>query len=281
LVDELAKVQRKLDGGYLSAFPTEFFDRSDARQRVWAPFYTYHKILAGLLDMYRFAGNRQALEVAEGMAAWSGQWTGRKTEEHMQEILGTEYDGMAETLYNMAGATGDDRWAKVGDRFQKRVFINPLASRRDELRGLHVNTHVPQVIAAARRYEISGDVRFHNVADYFWYEVTSARSYVATGTSNGERWLAQPGQLATELKMATTGPECCCSYNMLKLTRHLYSWTGDPRYFDYYERSLITTGSEPSIREKAIPSITFRYFRAPGKHSMAKTRTSGAVRHRG
>src|SRR5580658_554396 len=239
IVAELAKCQAKLSGGYLSAFPTEFFDRLDQRKQVWAPFYTIHKIMAGMFDMKQLAGNKQALEVLQGMAGWADQWTASKSEEHMQDILNTEYGGMNEVLYNLAAATGDDRWAKAGDRYTKKVFFNPLASRRDELRGLHVNTHIPQVIGAARRYELSGDTRFHDVADYFWYEVVSARSYVTTGTSNGEAWQAQPRQLAKELKRATSSQECCCSYNMLKLTRHLYQWTADPRYFDYYERSLL------------------------------------------
>jgi len=239
IVDELAKCQKKFSAGYLSAFPSEFFDRLDARKTVWAPFYTVHKVMAGMLDIYQLAGNKQALDVLEGMAAWADQWTASKSEEHMQDILDTEYGGMNEVLYNLAAATGDERWTKTGDRYTKKKFFNPLASRRDELRGLHVNTHIPQVIGAARRYELSGDYRFHDVADYFWYEVVSARSYVTTGTSNGEGWLAQPRQLASELKRAVSTQECCCSYNMLKLTRHLYQWTADPRYFDYYERSLL------------------------------------------
>ena len=102
-----------------------------------------------------------------------------------------------------------------------------------------MNTHIPQVIGAARRYELSGDMRFHDVADYFWYEVVTARSYVTGGTSNGEGWLTQPRQLAAELKRSVATAECCCSYNMLKLTRHLYQLDRRPRYFDYYERSLL------------------------------------------
>ena len=248
MVDILAKCQAKLPGGYLSAFPTEFFDRLDARRPVWAPFYTVHKIMAGMFDMYRYAGNKQALEVVSGMADWADSWTASKSEEHMQDILRTEYGGMGEVLYNLAAETGNEKWAKAGDRYAKKSFFNPLASRRDELRGLHVNTHIPQVIAAARRYEISGDYRFHDMADYFWDEVVSARSYVTMGTSNDEGWQSQPRQLAWELKNtgvrngsqpATNTAECCCAYNMLKLTRHLYSWTAQPRYFDYYERSLL------------------------------------------
>src|SRR5471030_1096399 len=163
MVADLAKCQEKLGaGGYLSAFPSEWFDRLDARKRVWAPFYTIHKIMAGMFDMYQTAGNRQALKVLEGMSNWADSWSASKSEAHMQDILNTEYGGMNEVLYNLAAVTGEDRWARAGDRFTKKRFFNPLASRRDELRGLHVNTHIPQVTGAARRYEISGDMRFHD-----------------------------------------------------------------------------------------------------------------------
>jgi DUF1680 family protein len=258
MVDEMAKVQQKLGGGYLSAFPMSLFDRLDdlsGKPRnpdpnvlglPWAPFYTIHKIFAGMIDMYQLAGNKQALQVAEGMASWADQWTASKTEDHMQQILEVEYGGMAESLYNLAALTGNDQWAKTGDRYTKRWFFNMLGLRRDSLhRGpngspLHVNTHIPQVIGSARRFEISRDMRFHDVADFFWDEVVGARAYVTGGTSNGESWPMEPRRLGAELKMTTTATaECCCAYNMMKLTRHLYSWTADPRYFDYYERTLL------------------------------------------
>ena len=114
IVGELARCQKQLaSGGYLSAFPIEFFDRLDKGTNVWAPFYTYHKILAGMLDMYFHAGNKQALEVASGMAAWADEWSASMPEAHMQEILRVEFGGMSEALYNLAGATNDDRWAKT------------------------------------------------------------------------------------------------------------------------------------------------------------------------
>jgi DUF1680 family protein len=240
MVAEMAKCQEKLGGGYLSAFQKTYWDRLEKMERVpWAPFYTIHKIMAGMLDMYQLGGNRQALRVLEGMANWADEWTAPKTEEHMQRILTVEFGGIAETLYSLAAITNNDRWARTGDRFQKRTFLNPLALRRDELRGLHVNTHVPQVIAAARRYEISGDMRFHDVADYFFDEVANARSYVTGGTSNNEVWMTQPRRLAAELPRSVSTQECCCAYNMLKLARHLYSWNPDPAYFDYYERVML------------------------------------------
>ncbi len=238
MVADLAKCQAKLGGGYLSAFPTEWFDRLDARKSVWAPFYTIHKIMAGMFDMYQVGGNKQALTVLEGMASWADQWTASKSEEHMQSILNTEYGGMGETLYNLAAVTGEDRWARAGDRFTKKSFFNPLAMSRDELRGLHSNTHIPQVLAAARRYEISGDARFQHVSDFFFETVSKNRTYATGGTSNGEGWLVQPGLLGHELKIYGA-PECCCSYNMLKLARHLYSWSPEPSYFDYYEHTML------------------------------------------
>jgi DUF1680 family protein len=242
MVAEVAKCQEHLGGQYLSAFPTSWWDRLEKGERVWAPFYTIHKIMAGMWDMYRLANNKQALKVLEGMAAWADGWTAPKTHEHMQQILTIEFGGIAETLYHLAAETSHPRWGKTGDRFQKRSFINPLALHRDELRGLHANTHIPQVIAAARRYEISADNRFHDVADYFFHEVSSARSYVTGGTSNAEAWLAPPRRLAAELKMSPNTAECCCAYNMLKLARYLYSWRPDAAYFDYYERLLLNQG---------------------------------------
>jgi len=239
MVAELAKCQQRLGGAYLSAFPPTWWDRLAAGQRVWAPFYTIHKVMAGMFDMYRLAGNTQALRVLEGMAAWADAWTASKTHDDMQRILAIEFGGIAETLYNLAAATSNDRWAIVGDRFQKEVFITPLALRRDELRGLHANTHIPQAIAAARRYEISSDTRFHDVADYFFQEVSGARSYVTGGTSNAEGWLSPPRQLASEWKASANTAECCCAYNMLKLSRHLYGWEPRAAYFDYYERLLL------------------------------------------
>lgn len=239
MVAEMAKCQEKLGGKYLSAFPTSWWDRLEKRERVWAPFYTIHKIMAGMYDMYKLAGNKQALQVLEGMSAWADEWTAPKTDTNMQAILAIEFGGIGESLYHLAAETNNPRWARVADRFHKRSFINPLALRRDELRGLHVNTHIPQVIAAALRYELSGDVRFHDVADYFFQEVSDARSYVTGGTSNAEGWLATPQRLGAELKVSVNTAECCCAYNMMRLARQLYSWRPDSAYFDYYERLLL------------------------------------------
>jgi hypothetical protein len=124
----------------------------------------------------------------------------------------------------------------VAQRFNKERVFAPLAAGRDELKGLHVNTTIPQIIGAARGYEVAGDLQLHDVAANFWHTVAERRCYCTGGTSNGESWNAPPGILAQELSGYTE--ESCVTYNMQKLTRHLYTWTADPRLGDYYERTF-------------------------------------------
>jgi DUF1680 family protein len=236
MVAELAKCQTQHKNGYLSAFPQELFDRLRDGVNVWAPFYTIHKVMAGHLDMYRLSGNEQALETVEKMAGWVRSWSDPLSEQQMQRVLLVEYGGMGEVLANLYGVTGKAEYLNLAKRFDKKGFFDPLAAHRDELKGLHVNTHVPQVIAAARLYELTGDKRYWNIADYFWNEVTSERSYCTGGTSNSELWRSDPGVLSTQLGPQTA--EDCCVYNMMKLTRRLFAWSPQAQYMDYYERVL-------------------------------------------
>lgn len=236
LVDELAACQRALGTGYLSAFPEELFDRLRDGKPVWAPFYTLHKIMAGLLDMHTLAGNAQALEVLQGMTRWVARWSQPLGDEAMARVLEREYGGMNELLYNVADVTGQ-RWLQdLAHRFDHERFFAPLALGRDELKGLHANTNIPKVIGAARRYELTGEPRSRRIVEYFWRQVTTQRAYCTGGTSNGEGWNTEPGVLAGELSGETQ--EDCTTYNMLKLTRHVFGWTADPACADYYERAL-------------------------------------------
>jgi DUF1680 family protein len=239
MVAELDKCQRAHGDGYLSAFPEEFFARLRDGKKVWAPFYTLHKIMAGLLDAHVHCGNEQALEVAEGMANWIGRWAQPLSDEQMQRVMETEFGGTAEVLYNLYALTGNSHYLELGDRFYHKKVFEPLAAHRDELKGLHANTNIPKMTGAARRYELTEEPRFREIASFFWQEVTGARAYCTGGTSFEEFWRTEPGKLASELGQNTE--ECCCSYNMLKLTRHIFGWTADPRAMDYYERTLFNS----------------------------------------
>lgn len=237
MVGELARCQKALGSGYLSAFPETLFDRLRADERVWAPFYTLHKILQGLLDTHVLSGSTQALEVARGVARWVSRWCDPLGDAHMARVLEREYGGMNQVLYDLAAATGEGDWNDLAHRFDHERIFAPLAEGRDELKGLHVNTQIPKILGAARRYELLGDARARAIAEYFWHTVTERRAYCTGGVSNEERWGSDPGRLAAELSGYTQ--ECCCTYNMLKLTRHVFSWTADPRAADYSERALL------------------------------------------
>ena len=208
MVAQLADCQKALLDGYLSAFPEEFFDRLREGRKVWAPFYTYHKIMAGLLDMYALSGNDQALAVAEGMGEWIGHWQESISDEHMQRILQTEFGGLNEGLCNLYALTGKQQYLYLAGRFEKNMFYDPLAEHRDELKGIHANTHIPQAISAARRYELTGIERYREIAEFFFHTVTTDRLYCTGGTSNVEFWRTRPGDLSTELGKSTE--ECCC-----------------------------------------------------------------------
>jgi DUF1680 family protein len=236
MVAELAKCQKANGGGYLSAFPPEFFERLKDGKRVWAPWYTLHKIMAGLLDLHHYCGNDQALEVLEGMAGWTKRWADPLSDEHMARVLNVEFGGMNEVLYNLYATTGNREYLELAHRFDHERVFAPLAERRDALRGLHANTNIPKVTGAARRYELTGELRYREIAEFFWRQIVEHRAYCTGGTSNHEHWRTDPDRLAGELSSETQ--ECCCTYNMLKLTRRLFCWTAGAGYTDYYERAL-------------------------------------------
>lgn len=235
IVSELAKVQMALGGGYLSAFPLEFFDRLKARVRVWAPFYTYHKIMLGLLDTAVLSRNDQALTVVRGMADWVKSYSAAIPDETWYPMLETEYGGMNDILRELSQVTGDKSYAELARRFDHERIFGPLAVGRDELKDVHANTQVPKILGVARNYEMTGDDRARAICDFFWEDITGRRSYATGGTTNGERWQNEPGQLAKALGSHTQ--ETCVTYNMLKLTRHKFSWSPEARFADFYERA--------------------------------------------
>ncbi len=240
VVAELAKVQQALatraNAGYLSAFPEEFFDRLEKRQRVWAPYYTLHKIMAGLLDVHERCGNAQALDVLVKMAGWVKLRMDRLSEEQRQAALETEFGGMNEVLANLYAVTGNPEHLRLARYFDHRAVFDPLARGEDKLDGLHANTQIPKAIGAAREYELSGETRYRDIASFFWERVARHRSYVTGGHSDNESFF--PIERFSQ-HLGAASAETCNTYNMLKLTRHLFAWAPSAELMDFYERALL------------------------------------------
>ena len=263
LVSGLSACQKKIGTNYLSAYPTDIFEHLAQGKPAWAPFYTYHKIMAGLLDMHQLTGNPDALATAERMAVWAQEFfTGISTDQRLR-ILRDEYGGMNEVLVNLAAVTKKDRYIEAAHVFEQPGFLDPLAARRDELQGLHANTHVPKIIGAARMYEVTGDRRYREIAEYFLAEVLDTRNYAIGNTSQDEHWKSPSGHL--EGTLAWTNAECCVAYNLMKLQRHVFSWTADARWMDAYERTMFNcrlgTQNAQGLKQYFFP-LAAGYWRA-------------------
>ncbi|HLJ98743.1 MAG TPA: beta-L-arabinofuranosidase domain-containing protein, partial [Streptosporangiaceae bacterium] len=241
VVSQLASLQARavpagFHPGYLSAFPESQFDRLEAGQTVWSPYYMIHKYLAGLIDQYTLAGSAQALEVAVWLGDWVCWRTGRLPYEQMQMVLETEFGGLPEALVNLYLLTGSVRYLDAAARFYHARVLDPLVRGDDQLAGVHANTTVPKIIWCARMGEVTGLPFYGDIARNFWDIVTGHHAYVIGGVSNHEHFQA-PDAVASQLSDFTC--ENCVSYHMLRLTRLLFFEQQDRTdLLDYYERVL-------------------------------------------
>ncbi|ERN03577.1 uncharacterized protein LOC18431721 [Amborella trichopoda] len=260
VIDALYECQQKLDSGYLSAFPSELFDRFEAVKPVWAPYYTIHKIMAGLLDQYTLAGNKKALEMVKWMATYfynRVQNVIRKyTIERHWTSLNEETGGMNDILYSLYTLTGDQRHLELAQLFDKPCFLGLLAMKADSLSNFHANTHIPIVIGSEKGYEVTQDSLLKEISVFFMETINSSHAYITGGTSAGEFW-TDPKRLGSTL--GTENQESCTSYNMLKVARNLFLWTKSEVYAGYFERSLINgvlsiqRGTEPGVMIYMLP----------------------------
>lgn len=199
----------------------------------WVPLYTWHKVHAGLIDAHVLARNPRAMPIMLGLAGYLAGVLEPLDDAQMQRVLHAEHGGLNETYAETYALTGDPRWLRMAEKIRHKAVLDPLAARQDRLAGLHANTQIPKVIGLARLHEVTGNPA-HMVAPRFFHErVTQHHSYIIGGNSEREHF-GQPEQLAGRITEATC--EACNSYNMMKLTRHLYSWQPDARWFDFYEQ---------------------------------------------
>jgi len=242
IVGELGLCQEKNGGGYVSAIPggkAMFADvaagKGDGVHRGWVPWYTMHKLMAGLRDSYLYADNAQAKDVLVKLSDWVVATTANLSDDQWQVMLTQEHGGMNEVLADVYAMTGQQKYLDVSRKFYQKSVLDPLTRREDDLTGLHGNTQIPKLIGLARLYELTGDPKSQTAAEFFWDRVVKTRSYVIGANTDSEHFDA-PGKLSAHLSPITA--ETCNTYNMLKLTRHLFEWTASPAYADFYERAL-------------------------------------------
>lgn len=235
LVTGLAEVQKALGNGYLSAFPEELINRNIRGTSVWAPWYTLHKLYSGLIDQYLYADNAQALTIVKGMGDWAYHKLKPLDEETRRKMIRNEFGGINESFYNLYAITGNEQYHWLAKFFYHNDVIDPLKQSRDDLGTKHTNTFIPKVIAEARNYELTAGEDSRQLTNFFWRTMVSRHTF-APGCSSQKEHFFNPAEFSKFLN-GYTG-ETCCTYNMLKLSRHLFCWTADANVADYYERAL-------------------------------------------
>ncbi len=245
-IDELERCQVARKTGYIGAIPNEDsifwkvqhgiiktsgFDLNGG----WSPWYTVHKVMAGLTDTYLYTGNEKALKIVTGMADWTETILKDLNDEQLENMRKCEYGGMNDILVHLYELTGNQKYLDLSFKFHDHFVMDELAKRIDPLPGKHSNTNVPKAIGAARRYTLTGSETDKTISSFFWETMTKSHTYVIGGNSNYE-YCGDPNKLNDRLSDNTC--ETCNTYNMLKLTRQLFAVQPSAAYTDYYERAL-------------------------------------------
>ena len=220
------------------ASPEELFDRLERGEPAWVPWYTMHKILAGLLSAYQLGKCPQALEIAVKLGMWVYGRTSAWTDEVRDRVLLIEYGGMNDCLYELYKETGRKEFAEAAAKFDETELFRQVSEGKDVLCGKHANTTIPKFLGALNRYFALGESEsfYLKAARSFFDIVIENHTYITGGNSEWEHF-RKPGTLGKERTRCNC--ETCNTYNMLKLAEGLFFVTGEKRYMDFYERTFL------------------------------------------
>jgi len=247
MLAELKRCQDKIGSGYIGGTPGGTAMWKDiaigkidadtfALNKKWVPLYNLHKLFAGLRDAYMIAGKTQAKDLLIKLTDYIDVVSSKLSDTQIQTMLISEHGGLNEVFADVAVITGKNKYLKLARRYSHRELLNPLIQGKDPLDGLHANMQIPKAIGFQRIAEVGGDKDYRKAARFFWETVTGNRSVVIGGNSVNEHF--NPLHDFSKMISDVAGPETCNSYNMLKLTRHLFEEAGKAKYMDYYERIL-------------------------------------------
>jgi len=248
--------------GFISAYPPDQFIMLERGatygtqdSQIWAPYYTLHKILSGLMDSYEVAGNKKALEIARGMGTWVNTRLSALPPETRSAMWGRyiagEYGGMNEAMARLFRLTGERKFLDTAKLFDNTNFFfgnaaheGGLAKRVDTIRGRHANQHIPQITGALETFRNTKEMPYYQIASNFWEIVNSGYMYSIGGVAgartpnNAECFPAQPNSLWSQGFASGGQNETCATYNLLKLDRQLFMYNQTAKYMDHYERAL-------------------------------------------
>lgn len=235
LIQGLAEVQRQYGTGYLSAFGEGLIDRNIQGKSVWAPFYTIHKILQGLIDQYTICGKETALEVAKGMGNWAYNKLKPLSEETRVKMIRNEFGGFNDAMYQLYSITKDEKYLWVARFFYHNDKVNPLKQGNKDLGTNHANTFIPKLLGECRNYELFGQKDSRDAAETLFWTLVNDHAFV-TGEVSDKEHLFNPEAQSKHL----TGydGENCCTFNLLKLSDRLFTYEPRAAIADYYERAL-------------------------------------------
>lgn len=289
LIKGLAECQNKLGTGFIfgakietEGYVEKQFDILEGKTtgKTWVPWYNMHKMLTGLVDTYKYTGNKQALEVAKKLGDWIYNRVSKWDAGTQGRVLGTEYGGMNDCLYELYLCTRDSKHLEAAHKFDEPNLYKTVAKGgKNCLNGKHANTTIPKFLGALKRYvvleqtgELTKDDEAYltNVEKFFDIAVTR-HAYITGGVSVMEHFRKDNNQDGTRTQ---TNCESCCAHNMLKMAKELYKVTGDKKYADYYETTLRNSimgavKSESGAAAYFIPMAT-GYFKTFGNEDPVK-----------
>ena len=246
VVDEIAKMQEADPDGYAFPVPKKTFtqlreNKVDAQpfklNGIWSPFYSLHKLFAGLRDVYHAMEYPKALEVERKLGDFVFSVVTPLTPANDQRMLSCEFGGMDEVLADLTADTGEQKYLECARKyFYHEALMDPLSRGQDILTGRHGNTMIPEMVGMGRIYELTGEKKYRDIAEFFFDRVANHRSYATGGHGDGE-YFFPVGDDAKHLSSHTT--ESCNCYNMLKLARLVFEWEPKASVMDFAERATL------------------------------------------